>query len=118
MITINDYMTVFNAVTIDDDVESVPINVSKITNYAVQAEWTGTPVGDLKLQASCDQSDSDVGTGVVTWEDIADATVATGGAAGSVFFNYTVPPGYNWMRVVYISGSSTGTLTAKYNGKG
>lgn len=117
-ITINDYTELFAGDSLGGDLASDPVNLYKVESYAVQVIWTGTPVGDFKLQASCDQGEDEIGTGVTNWDDISGAVQAAGGAAGSVIINNTLTPGYNWLRLIYDRTSSTGTVSAKFNGKG
>lgn len=84
---------------------------------------TGTPVGTLKLQVSCDegavnsQSIVNQTARVTNWTDLAGASVAVS-AAGTYVLNI-VDPGYHWVRVVYTASSGTGSLTsARINTKG
>ena len=67
---------------------------------SIQAVWTGTPTGNLKLQATIDD---------VTWTDLSGTTVATGGVAGDVIWNVT-NMAYKKIRPVYTKTSSTGVL--------
>lgn len=114
-ITINDYILLFSGNSLAADLTSIAIDVTKITSYAIQIGWTGSPVGNFKLQANCDQQP----TASSVWEDITGASVAAGGASGSTIFNYGATPGTYWIRLVYKSTSGTGNITsAKYNGKG
>lgn len=118
MVTINDNVVLFDAVTMGTDLESAPMNLYKIQGYAIQVTWTGSPTGTFKLQASSQKGTDEIGTGVTRWDDISGASQATGGAAGSVMFNNTAVPGYNWVKLVYTRSSGTGTVTADYSAKG
>lgn len=117
-VIINDFTQVFSGISMGASAASSPINMYKIEAFAVQVVWTGSPVGTITLESSCDKGSDMIGTGVTTWDPVSGASQATSGAAGSVTFNYTAKPGYNWLRVVYTRTSGTGVLSAKYNGKG
>lgn len=87
---------------------------------AIQAVWTGTPNGTIKLQCSVDPKGITPGESFPTLtnpEDIADSSYAITGSAGS--FTWNVSEAYfPWIRVVYTNTSSTGTLDVRYNTKG
>jgi hypothetical protein len=83
------------------------ILLGQIFVCAVQAVFSGAPVGSLKLQASVD------GT---TWTDVANSTVAVS-AAGDCLWNIT-DIGFPLMRCVYTKTSGTGSLTVTVEGKG
>ncbi len=94
---------------------SNPIPLDQIFQLAVQAAWTGTPVGNFKLQGSCDsppnqnQISSPDNSVITNWTDIT-ATQAAGGAAGNYMWN--IPDvGYRYARLVYTNASSTGLIT-------
>src|SRR4051812_6788350 len=96
------------------EVDSPTIPCDQLWGFAIQAVWTGTPNGTLKLQASCDAplltSQTSNGTSNVTnWTDIADSSVVIAGAAGNYMWNVTVA-GYRFVRLVYVNTSSTGVL--------
>lgn len=98
--------------------------IGHVLNYAIQTAYTGSPVGDFKLQASLDKGDDSAatealrGAGITTWTDIPSSTQAAGGSAGSVIWN-TDNAGYMWVRIVYTFTSGTGTITsARLNTKG
>lgn len=70
--------------------------------YSVQAVWTGSPVGTIKLQASIDN---------VTYIDVANSSQAVSGA-GDYFWNVFLVE-YPWMKAVYTFSSGTGTLNVQ-----
>lgn len=74
---------------------------------AIQAVYTGSPVGSLKLQAN---------VGGSTWTDVASSTVSVT-AAGDNMWNLA-DIGYSAVRVVYTKTSGTGTLSVRANCKG
>jgi hypothetical protein len=105
---------ILDAGSMGADVESDEVLIDQIYGFAIQAVYTGTPNGTLKIQASCDdvQKSSDV----TNWIDVSGAT-ATITAAGSVIIQ--VPYAfYKWFKVVFVRTSGTGSLTITYNGKG
>lgn len=105
---------------------SIGIDCNQHALAAIQASWSGTPVGSLKLQISndivpVDPSDTNlVGTDpaglVVNWSDYTGSTVAVSGP-GNFTWNL-VYVGYRWIRLVYTSSSSVGTINATFSGKG
>lgn len=94
--------TIINAQAMTGNITSTPvISLNQSFGYSVQAVWTGTPVGNLKLQCSNDN---------VNWTDIASTTTAAGGAAGNFEWN-VISPMYLYAQCAYVFTSSTGTLT-------
>lgn len=93
-----------------------------ICNFAIQLVFTGSPVGTLRIQASADSGTPDGGlspqaNGVTNWTDITASDVAIT-TAGNTMINVQ-NAGYNWVRLVYVSTSGTGSLTsARANVKG
>ncbi len=89
--------------------------------YCVQARWTGTPNGTIKLQVSIDGVEPTVGNSneptISNWEDLADSSYSITGSAGSYMWNVN-EVNYRWVRVVYTNSSSTGTLNVEYSTKG
>jgi len=93
-----------------------------ITNYAVQVVFTGSPVGVLKVQVSCDVGNPNApfphsDDSVQNWVDLSGATANISGA-GTVLMNL-VDAGYSWARLAYIHTSGSGSITvAQLNLKG
>lgn len=123
-------MHVYNNVMVANVVMNATITspafiMKELYGFAIQAVYTGTPTGTLKLQASADPATSinpgnSVGANVITnWTDIANTSTALS-AAGNTLYN--VPDVmYNWVRLVYTDGSggtSTAVLSARFNAKG
>lgn len=104
-------------------VNSNPIRVDQIYGFAIQAFWTGTPTGTLKLQASCDSppKQTQVSNGgpdaVTNWSDIADSSYSIAGDAGNYMWNFN-GSFYNYVRLVYTNASGTGSLSAEICVKG
>jgi len=81
--------------------------LTNIFGYSVQAVYTGSPVGTIKLQASLDRT---------TWNDVSNSSTAIS-AAGSTLWNISDVQ-YPYLRVVYTRDSGSGVLTVKFFGKG
>lgn len=98
--------TVMNAT-----INSVAQQTYQVFGYAIQIEFTGTPTGNFKLQASTDPyvSNPTAAQLPVNWTDVVDSTF-TVSAAGNVMWN-VADVEYNWVRVVY-TDTSGGTSTA------
>lgn len=101
---------------------SDPIRVDQIYGYAIQAVYTGAPIGTLSLQASCDSTgrQTQVSSGgpdsVTNWNTITNSPQAISGAGA---FTWNVNGSfYNYVRLVYVNTSGTGVLTAKMSEKG
>lgn len=96
--------------------------VGHIATFAAQAVFTGSPVGVLKLQVSCDLGNPSASfpngdDNVLNWVDLSGATASISGA-GSILMNLT-DSGYSWVRLVYTHTSGSGSLTvAQVNLKG
>lgn len=107
-------------------VNSEGIDLNQTVLYSIQASWTGTPVGTLKLQISDDivpvaaSSTNPVGTNpagnVINWSDYTGSPSLVNGPGNFVWNVSDV--GYRWVRLVYTPSSSTGTLNATFSGKG
>lgn len=88
---------------------------------AIQAVFTGAPVGTFKLQISNDSpainpGSVNKGSGVVNWTDYTGSSQAIS-AAGN--FSWLLADiGYRWVRLVYTRSSGTGSLTAAISSKG
>lgn len=76
-------------------------------SYYLEASWTGTsPVGTLKIQTSLD--------GSTNWNDLAGSAVSVSGNTGTHAFDIS-RRAYIYIRLVYVYGSGTGTLSAGLN---
>lgn len=99
-------------------IASDPMQLEQILGYAVQVVMTGSPVGTLVLQGSCDapQTPNGIGVAPTTWVDLGGTSYSVT-AAGNVLYNMS-EPFYNWVRLVYTRTSGSGALTATFNAKG
>lgn len=91
------------------NITSNAIDARGIQVASVQAIYTGSPVGTLKLQAANNLASP-------TWVDIADSSQAIS-AAGSFVWNINYV-GFTTFRLVYTFTSGTGTLSALVCAKG
>lgn len=87
-------------------ITSSATNINEVVSYAVQAVFTGSPVGSLSLEGSNDNT---------TYTVISSSTAAVS-AAGSYLVNVELPA-YSYVRLVYTRTSGTGTLNATINAK-
>jgi hypothetical protein len=121
-------MNVFNVPVIENEVmnatiESDAIPIVNSFGYFVQAVYTGTPAGTLKLQGSGDKFDyaSPVQPPVpANWDDIKGSEF-TIDSAGVCSWNAGQGVYYNYVRLVYSDasgGSSTAILNVVFNAKG
>lgn len=90
---------------------------------AVQAVWTGTPVGDFTIETSCDVGNIDPTTGlpdsgsITNWVLYSGSTQAAGGGDGMFIWRLTTVPD-RWVRLKYTRTSGTGTVNARFQAKG
>jgi len=89
------------------DVESEVIDLSKTNGYCIYANFTGTPVGSIKLQVSID---------AINYVDLINSSTAIA-AAGDIMWEVT-NAFYDKVKVVYTRTSGTGVLNVQINGKG
>ena len=95
--------------------------LTNVYGFAVQGVFTGTPMGTIKLQASCDPpATSFLNTPAPTnWSDIGGSSQAISGAGN--WLPNIIGGFYNWVRIVYTPttpGSNAGTLNVRMNTKG
>jgi hypothetical protein len=102
-------------------ITSKAIDMRQIYGYAVQGIFTGTPLGSIKLQASCDSPPTNEvgGPAPTNWSDIQESSQSISGAGN--WLPNVIGSFYNWVRVVYTPttpGSNAGTLNVRMNAKG
>lgn len=103
-------------------ITSNAIPVDQLWGFAIQAVWTGTPTGTIKLQASSDSpvgdnAIADPSSTITNWSDISNSSYSITGAAGNYMWNFS-GCGFRFVRVSYTNASGSGTLTAKLSAKG
>lgn len=94
---------------------TAPFKMENIAKAAIQAVYTGSPVGVFKIQASCDLGTDSQGVSSATnWTDLASATTNIS-AAGNLVVN--LESSVRYIRAVYTPTSGSGSLTITANGK-
>lgn len=114
-------LLIINAAVMNANLASTPVPLLDIYGFAIQAVYTGTPTGTLKLQCSCDpfKNNGITPPAPTNWTDVTDSSTSIS-SAGSYVWNVT-GAFYNFVRVVYTdgsSGSSTAVLTIRMVVKG
>lgn len=108
------------------DLESIGIDLNQIVACSIQAVFTGSPVGILKLQVSneilppaasnSNPISSNPAANVVNWTDVTASMVAV---ASDGNFVWDLPQmGFKWIRLVYTHTSGSGSLSASFSAKG
>jgi len=99
---------------------SLPGLLAHVWGYSIQAIFTGSPVGTLKLQGSSDPvpdaNFSAANYPVVNWTDIAGSSNSVTGA-GTIAYDVS-RSAYSWVRAIYTPTSGTGTITVQFFTKG
>lgn len=90
------------------------VDLNQLNLASMQAVYTGSPVGTLKVQVSNDNVPHQ--NQVTHWTDYTGSSVAIS-AAGNTLYNMSFV-GYRWARLVYTKTSGTGSITATMSGKG
>lgn len=104
-------------------ITSNPFPLDQIYGFAIQAYWTGSPIGSFKLQASSDApgkttQTSNGGPDIVTnWTDIDNSTTAAAGSPGNYMWNFN-GCFFRYVRLVYTNASGVGSLSAEICEKG
>lgn len=93
---------------------STIVDLSRTSQFSVQAWYTGSPVGSFQVNVSNDPSTCS--GGAANWA-IATGTTATAiSAAGSVMYSITYG-NYQCLQAVYTKTSGTGTISVMYGSK-
>lgn len=87
----------------------------QVFNCAIQASWTGTPVGAFNLNITNDDPDI-IGIGNVVWSTYTGSSTNVSGP-GNFLWNLTVI-GFNFVQVQYMATSGSGLLNISCSGKG
>lgn len=104
---------IVNAGSMGADILSEAVSLDQVYGCSIQSVYTGTPVGDLKIQVSND--DVPLSSQIVNWFDVG--TTVNIAAAGSNLQKFDFVP-YKWLRVFYDRTSGSGTLNVTLCGKG
>ena len=113
---------IMNATDVSVSVNSPGYWLDQVYGIAIQAEFSGSPVGVVVLQGSCDHGGSGMPgqppneASVVNWTTISGSSQAVTGA-GPVVWNFN-GVFYKWIRMSYSASSGTGTVTVTVNTKG
>lgn len=103
-------------------INSFGIDLNQAYLTCIQAVWTGSPVGSIQLEISCDNvqpinaNNADPAGNVVNWSVYTGSPVAVSGAGSNAWIITGV--GYRWIRVQYVYSSGTGSLLVQANTKG
>lgn len=104
------------------EIDSIGMDMRQNLNGAIQAVYTGAPVGTIKLQFSTDiqvpgcENQNTCCPSSSTWNDYTGSSQAVA-AAGRFAWNL-LDAGYACLRLVYVKTSGTGSLNATFIGKG
>lgn len=100
---------IVNAGDMSSNVTSLPIQLDQDFGYSVQAVWAGTPSGTFLVEVSNDK---------LTWVIHPQSPVTFAGQDGTIMWNINGTMNYFWARLIFISSSGPGllTATAKING--
>ena len=99
-----------DTVLMNADIASTGLPLDYMVGVGVQAVWTGTAGGSIKLQGSNDG---------VNWADVPDTTVTVSGAGGTLWNVRDVF--YSWIRCSFANtggAGMTGHLNVLANCKG
>lgn len=90
------------------NITSLSTNIDEIVSYSIEAAFTGSAVGTIKLQGSNNPS-------LLGYTDITDSISEVDGT-GSYLINVELPA-YSYVQLVYTAVSGSGTLNAVINAK-
>jgi len=82
---------------------------------SIQAKWTGSPTGSLKLQISNNDPNVTAAANII-WSDYTGSTTSVSGP-GNFLWNLS-SLGFNLIRVVYTYVSGSGSIDITISGKG
>jgi len=99
--------SIFKAQDMTGTLVSSALNLNNLLHYSVHLKWSGTPVGNLYLEASSI-------AGGATWEILA--SLAVSGADSQMWMDRNTP--YAEIRLRYVPTSGVGTLDGDFLAKG
>lgn len=88
---------------------SVAVDLAVYESFCIQAAWTGSPVGALKIQISNVIAEDHTSIQEADWSDYS-GTQQSISMDGNFIWEVTQQD-YRWVRLVYTRTSGTGTLT-------
>lgn len=89
-------------------INSIGTDLQGTSAYTIQAVYSGSPTGTLKIQISLDRVSE--ASSVTTWSDYTGSSLSIS-TAGDVIYKVE-RQGERWVRLVYTFTSGTGTLNA------
>lgn len=97
------------------DLESAAIDMLSLPFGAIEAVWTGSPTGTLKIEGSIENVPS--AEDVTRWYDTGTSVGSPAGSGSSTLVNLA-GVGFRWLRVVYERSGGSGSLDITGFGKG
>lgn len=99
------------------------VDLQQVWIYSLQASWTGSPIGEFKIQASNDVRPEAVDRPVpyfapTNWTVVGGSISSTTAISSSNFMWNVDSPAYRWIRLVYVAQTATGVLTVNAVTKG
>lgn len=101
-----------NAESMGADITSRAIQFDNVTRMSIHIIMTGSPVGVVSLQCSNDLVSDHSSDTVTNWVDYTDGSSVVSGA-DQVMFNIR-DVSFKWIRLVYVRGSGTGSMTTNF----
>lgn len=95
---------------------SPAISVYQIYGWSSQFVFSGSPVGTLSVEVSCDPFQSEGVVDPTHWTTLKDSPTSIS-AAGDVCYNVDIAF-YNWIRFRYVATSGAGSISGRVNIKG
>ncbi len=95
------------------------IDARYVDNVAFEVIWTGTPSGQLFVDACLDANSTGPGLSGGTWMPIQElsGTNSPAGSAGQALFNIAAAA-FPFLRLRYVGASGSGAMTVWVCGKG
>lgn len=94
-----------------------PTNVTWLDNAGISVQWTGNPVGEMKVWVSNDAANPKEGRHVQNWTELDFGTpVIIDGTNQNLIINMNQLP-FVWLAVGFEQTSGAGTLSAQLTSK-
>lgn len=91
-----------------------PIQLDQIFGAAVQASWSGAPVGELTVQVS---DDDGVKGPIINWSGLSGTAADPVGTPDNYAWNLD-SVNHRWARLVYVAVTGSGILNVRATIKG